>query len=288
LPGAQDPPAPDAGEAGPSRERFLGAECAAERALGDRVSRVDTLLFDVTGTLLTVRGSVGRLYAEVAADHGLALDAMRAQRAFELARAAAPPLAFPKLPAERRSAAERDWWQALVAGTFGLAGGRGAEDGDRFEAFFDDLYRRFAKPEAWRVDEDAARVLSALVAQGYLLGVLSNFDSRLPGLLAALGLIEHFGAVATSVSLGAAKPDPRAFDAALAHLGADRRSTAYVGDSPGADAQGAARAGLLPVLLRSDLPKGVAGLRIERLAELLDLFRWPAQPRLRGPRRRPS
>lgn len=255
-------------------------------AEGKRLSRIDALLFDATGTLLSVRGGVGELYAETGAAHGLELDAGLLELAFRSAIEAAPPLAFPEVEPRRRSRAERDWWKRVVSQTVREATRAAREErparvrqdwerNGRFEAFFDDLFRRFSLPAAWRIEADAPRVLATLAGRGYALGVLSNFDSRLPPLLSALGLGTALDAVATSASIGAAKPDPRAFARALALLGREPHTAAYVGDSPETDGRGAARAGLLPVLLRASLPPDVAGVRIERLTELLKLFREP-------------
>ncbi len=234
------------------------------------------ILFDATGTLIAVRGSVGERYADAAAAHGLHLEPARAASAFAAALATAPPLCFPDAPAETRDEAAREWWRAVVAET-AQASAATREDrppaaDPRFEGFFQDLYARFAGPEAWRAAEGAEAVLAELARRGYRLGVLSNFDGRLPGILAALGLAGYLARIETSVGLGVAKPHPEAFHRALARLGVSASGAAYVGDSPETDAGGAAAAGLLPVLLRGALPSGIRGHSIERLSDLLDLF----------------
>lgn len=240
---------------------------------------LNTILFDATGTLIAVRGSVGRRYATRAAAHGIRLDPALTASAFAGALVAAPPLCFPNRPEAERDAAALDWWRAVVAET--VRGGastpldRLGVGEARFEAFFTDLYASFAGAAEWRASGDAPPVLAELARRGYQLGVLSNFDRRLPGILAALGLAGYFGHIETSVELGAAKPDPRSFRGALARLGASPDATAYVGDSPETDARGAAGAGLLPVLLRGALPIGVPGVSIERLTDLLNVFRGP-------------
>ena len=234
------------------------------------------ILFDATGTLIAVRGSVGERYAHAAAAHGLRLEPALTASAFAAALAAAPPLCFPDSPPESRDEAARQWWREIVAQTVWVGAVKPEDQPSaadpRFEGFFADLYATFAGPEAWKAAEGAEEVLAELSHRGYLLGVLSNFDGRLPGILAALGLTGYLARIETSVGLGAAKPHPEAFRRALARLGVSASEAAYVGDSPRTDAGGAAGAGLLPVLLRGALPSGIRGHSIERLSDLLNLF----------------
>lgn len=237
----------------------------------ERIASVRAIVFDVTGTLIEARGGVERLYVATAAAHGLRLEPSRIRRAFGAALTSAPPLAFPGEPPGRRGALERDWWREVVRLT--VAGCAAQPQEPRaFDSFFDDLHARFARPDAWSVLPEAPHVLAELSRRRYLLGVLSNFDGRLPGLLAGLGLAEHLATVATSSALGFAKPDGRAFAAVLSRLGVPADAGAYVGDSPDTDAGGASAAGLLPVLIGAPLPPDVDGLEAARLADLLDLF----------------
>lgn len=207
---------------------------------------------------------------------------------FAAALGAAPPLAFGALEPDARRASERRWWREVVGRTVAAsatspdvsradAGSASpVGDGPQLDAFFDDLFAAFARPEAWSVLSGAREVLAELARRRYRLGVLSNFDTRLPDLLAGLGLAGHLALIATSSELGYAKPDARSFGAALARLGEIAARSAYVGDTPATDAAGAASAGLLPVLLGAPLPPGVAGFEISGLADLLDLFSGPA------------
>lgn len=257
-----------------------------------RLREVRAVVFDVTGTLLEPREPIGATYARVAAAHGIELDPLRAQRAFAEAIAQAPPLAFPGLDRRERSAAERDWWRAIVERVVAEAAGVGPGaagavsptkptgpagiGASRFAELFGALYDGFAHPSAWRPLPDAAATLAALSGRGYTLGVLSNFDGRLPGLLEGTGLARHFDAIVTSVDAGAAKPDPRAFHAVLARLDAEPGQAAYVGDSVDADAAGAAAAGLVPILLASEPVAGVDAVHVSRLADLSALLPGPA------------
>ena len=86
------------------------------------------------------------------------------------------------------------------------------------------------------------------------LGIVSNWDSRLPRLLERLGLAPHFEAVAVSALVGVEKPHPEIFRRVLTALGADPARTVHVGDIPELDAAGAHAAGIRPILLERHAP----------------------------------
>jgi putative hydrolase of the HAD superfamily len=110
---------------------------------------------------------------------------------------------------------------------------------------------------------DAAPALTELRARGLRLVVASNWDCSLPRVLREAGLEELVDGVVTSAWVGAAKPDPRLFWAALEVAGAHAGRSVYVGDSPEHDVDGAMAAGLRAVLLDRD-----GGGEIASLAEL--------------------
>jgi putative hydrolase of the HAD superfamily len=220
---------------------------------------------DAAGTLFAPREPVGVTYARVASAHGIALDPEATSTRFRDALRAAPPLAFPGVPRERRGDAERTWWRAIVRTAFGAdAAGRAG-----FAACFDALYAHFARPEAWRMEAGTLDTLRALRARGLRLGVISNFDSRLHALLAGLGIAPLLDAVVASVDHDAAKPDARLFHAAAHRLRAPAGEVLHVGDDVDADVHGALAAGFRAMLLAAGgepAPPGVPVIR--RLGDL--------------------
>jgi putative hydrolase of the HAD superfamily len=96
---------------------------------------------------------------------------------------------------------------------------------------------------------DARATLAALRARGLALLVVSNWDVSLPAVLRATGLRELLDGVLTSAAVGAPKPQPAIFRAALALAGAAPEQAVHVGDSPVHDVAGALGAGIAPVLL---------------------------------------
>jgi putative hydrolase of the HAD superfamily len=85
--------------------------------------------------------------------------------------------------------------------------------------------------------------LERLRARGLELAVVSNWDCALGSHLERIGLMRYVTAVVTSAAVGAAKPDPAVFAAAVARLGVEPGRTLHVGDSP-EDEEGARAAGL--------------------------------------------
>lgn len=120
---------------------------------------------------------------------------------------------------------------------------------------------------------DVLATLTLLRARGLRLVVVSNWDVSLAPTLRALGLAGMLDGVITSAAVGAAKPAPQVFQAALSLLEISAGEALHVGDDPGLDIGGARAAGVFPVLLRREqaprtqsTPAGVA--TISSLAEL--------------------
>lgn len=158
-------------------------------------------------------------------------DAWRAGRA-----ASADRLAYGTTDAEARA-----FWYAVVRDTL-----RRAEVPlPRPHDFLPSLFDAFATAEYWRLYDDVEEALALARSLGIGCGVLSNWDARLRPVLAALGLSGRLSPVIVSADAGAEKPDPRLFELAAAsipppHAGAQ---PALIGDEPGADGEGALRAG---------------------------------------------
>ena len=113
--------------------------------------------------------------------------------------------------------------------------------------------------------------LARLRARGARLAVVSNWDVSLHDVLERTGLRSLVDAVVISAELGAAKPDPTIFRAALARLGAAPGDALHVGDSVEHDVAGARAAGIEAVLVARDGAEAPDGVRaVASLDELLD------------------
>ena len=200
---------------------------------------IEAVTLDAAGTLIGVARPVAETYATVAARHGARLDVAALARAFPAVFKGMRPMAFGPLAGAELEAAERAWWRELVGEVSRRAGGVPG-----FDAYFAELYAHYAAGDAWRLYAEVSGVLRRLAARAIPVAVVSNFDSRLPSILAQLGIAARLRAVVHSTAAGAAKPDARIFHRALDALGTRAARTLHVGDSLGADYRGARGAGM--------------------------------------------
>lgn len=208
------------------------------------MSRPRAVTLDATGTLIACP-AMPDIYAEVLARHGVAITAASVRRVF--------PLVWKELdcltPAGRDRftsfpGGTRGFWARLVARLCELLE---IDEPGPFAAA--ELFHRLARPDAWTVYPDAVPALDAMRSLGLRLAVISNFDERLPGLLAGLDLARRVDLVLTSSSVGLAKPNPRLFLHALERLEVEAGAALHVGDHPLEDVEGAQAAGMEAVLL---------------------------------------
>jgi putative hydrolase of the HAD superfamily len=224
---------------------------------------------DAAGTLFEPAEPVGVTYARIAARHGIPVAPADVGRRFRAAVAAAPPLAFPDLDPARLANREYAWWADVVDHALEGAAARAG-----FAACVRELFAHYGRADAWRVYPEVPDTLVRLRQRGLRVGVISNFDGRLPPLLGALALAPLVDVVVHSTAVGAAKPDPRIFREAVARLALSAAEVLHAGDAVVADVEGARAAGLRAVLVdrhdrRPPLPLGVT--TITTLAGLVDL-----------------
>jgi HAD superfamily hydrolase (TIGR01509 family) len=85
------------------------------------------------------------------------------------------------------------------------------------------------------------------LAIDYQLGALSNGNADIQ----RVGLDEHFDFAFSAEEVGAPKPEPALFEAALAHTGTAPHEMLYVGDDPTLDVDAAKRLGLHTIWLKT-------------------------------------
>ncbi len=158
---------------------------------------------------------------------------------------------------------ERGFWKAFTErARFHLDGG--AISPGCFEA----LVRHFLDPRSWSVYPEVVPALLGLRERGYPLAIVSNWDSSLFDLLAALGLTEHFSAILVSAREGTGKPAPEIFLRACRSLGVAPGEALHVGDSREEDFEAARAAGLRAVLLDREGRHPDVEPRVAALSEL--------------------
>lgn len=212
------------------------------------MQRPKVIFFDAVGTLFGVKGSVGKVYSEMAERFGVKVSSAALEQAFIQSFKTAPPPIFPGIEPQQIPKYEFEWWQVVSLRTFKQVGV--LDQFSDFSAFFNALYIHFATGEPWFVYPDVRPVLERWQQLGIVLGVLSNFDSRLYSVLSALELRQFFTSITISTEVGAAKPDPQIFAVGLERHKCPAKLAWHIGDSWKEDYQGAKAAGLKAIWLK--------------------------------------
>ncbi|HLP77685.1 MAG TPA: HAD-IA family hydrolase [Candidatus Paceibacterota bacterium] len=214
------------------------------------MKKLRAVSFDVGGTLIQPWPSVGHVYAEVAARHGII--------------GAAPELLNGRFKAAWHACKAfnhtRSGWEQLVRETF-----RDIAPSDI--PFFPELYDRFAEPDVWRVFDDVLPTLDYFASKRMPMIVMSNWDERLRQLLGRLGLGRYFDDLIISCEVGFAKPSPVIFRQAANRLGLAPDEILHVGDSLEMDYHGAKSAGFGAIHLDRYTRQATIGT-IQSLTEL--------------------
>lgn len=234
-------------------------------------SRVlEAVTFDVTHTLIHAP-EMAEIYRQVLARHGTAVSLNELEREIprvwqEMACRADPR--YDRFAGHAKGA--KGWWQSFLARVC-----QRLEVPPPTPFAGAELFDRFAHPAAWSLYDDVAPTLSYLQDRGLRLGIVSNWDHRLPELLDRLGLLSYFDVVTYSSAAGVEKPHGKIFRDCLEALGVEPGRAMHVGDRALEDIEGALAVGMHAV--RID--------RSEAKISLLELIR----PMLRqSPLRRPG
>jgi len=189
------------------------------------------VLFDFHGTLAQVEDPVQWVRAAAAAC-GRHLDRAEAtalaDRLVTAGRAGGPPPR--RVPPHLAEVyAERDLYQhAHRAAYVGLA--ETVPSG--VDGLPEALYERLLCPDGWLAYRDTRAILAELHARGVPVAVVSNIGFDIRPLAEALGFAGYIDAYVLSYELGYCKPDPAAFVAACAAIGAEPQHALMVGDTP--------------------------------------------------------
>ncbi len=221
------------------------------------------IFFDAVGTLFGIKGSVGKIYAQFAAQAGVQVNPPELDRAFFESFSQAPKLNSSLADGENLVTLERAWWQSVAAKSFEMVGV--LEQFPNFPRFFETLFDHFALAEPWFVYEDVIPTLKTLRHAGIRLGILSNFDSRLYPVLVTLGLADFFDTVTISTHVGTAKPEAEIFQIALEKYQLSPHQAWHIGDSWFEDVLGAQGAGLGAIWLNREekmMPPGAQPLAV--------------------------
>ncbi len=128
------------------------------------------------------------------------------------------------------------------------------------------------KGTSFALFDDVLSTLKTLKEQNLTLGLLTNLDRDMQPICRELGLEPYINFVVTSAEVGADKPNPPIFLAALQQAGVNASEAVHVGDQYKLDIIGARGVGITPILIdRYDLCSEVSDCpRIHSLTKLTE------------------
>ena len=209
-------------------------------------NRIKAVFFDLDGTLRHSVPEGGAVFTEYVASLGLQVsheDRVRSMRWEYNYWASSPDLRDDLLA---HSPDTDNFWieysrRRLIA--LGVSPEHAIDLAPQASAHMGEMY----KPESI-VPDDVRRMLPQLQQAGYLMAVISNRDRPFLDILISHGLSEFFPYSLAAGEVDTYKPEPGIFKHALKQMNVAAHETVYVGDNYYADAVGARRAGLEPVL----------------------------------------
>lgn len=229
------------------------------------VEKYKALFFDVGKTLIMPHPSVEEVCVEILAEHGHHVEKEALKEALVKADHAYE---------EQYWKDDRFWLSEVDAAGFWaglyelMLREVGFENGTRPIA--EDIYRAFGQSHRWQPYADVVPAFKELTAAGYKLGLISNWDSRLPSLMVEVGLAKYLDFVIASASVGWLKPQPQIFELALERAAVLPAEAMHIGDHYYADIMGARSVGITPVMIdRFETVDSSDCLLIQSLSELV-------------------
>lgn len=215
---------------------------------------IRAVLFDAVGTLLLPREPVAATYCRFVRAYGSRLD--ESEVALRFAAALADDL-------REETSEEQEglrWRQIVVQSLPDL-------DPRHVEPLFEQLWEYFGQSGSWLLSEEVPPVWQRLTEAGLTLGIASNFDSRLDGVLLGHPPLSRSPWCFVSSRIGFRKPSPKFFQAIEQQLGLSPGEIMLVGDDLRNDYEAARTAGWQAVLICAGA--ALAPRQVASLAELV-------------------
>jgi len=188
-------------------------------------NNIKAVFFDAADTLFYIKDGLGNTYAEPAKKYGIDPDPQELRKAFGKYFPTAPPLAFEAGNKEELQTLEKKWWYDVVHKVYTDLGMF-----DEFDNYFNDLFETF-RTTAWEIFPETKEVLTRLKTRGYMIVVVSNFDSRVYDVCRSMDILDHFDDFVISSESGCAKPSIEIFQLALQRNGLRPDECVHIGDN---------------------------------------------------------
>lgn len=221
-----------------------------------RPRRIRVITMDVTGTLVSFRGTLEEHYLGAAKKCGVHIsDRLPFAESFRTAYKETS-LLYPCFGGNELT--DKEWWKTCVLRSFTLAGATLTPE--QQETVFQRIYSTFGSHAAYEKFDDALPFLHWAKRHDVVCGVLSNADERYgDSILPMLDFTpDELQLQCYSKDFGIEKPDARFYHEAMKRLAAFLPSedeplvpsqVLHIGNDYGKDFEGARRAGMHAVLL---------------------------------------
>jgi REG-2-like HAD superfamily hydrolase len=224
---------------------------------------IDTIMFDVGGTLVDLSPPKEEVFRRVLAKNGF--DAPLVDVASAVAKA------------EKKFDGEGAVVDGMNESPFWKRYDKFVVDRLGFKVDIEALSRELSaeflkvldKTESWAEYPDVRPLLEDLTKRDFKLGIISNATDLVDRVLDHLGLAKYFDPIIVSYAVGARKPDRRIFQIAAEKVHSPPNRMLYIGDKLSVDVMGASNAGMNAVLLdRMNVYGDARCLRIRSLSAL--------------------
>lgn len=232
------------------------------------MGRIKTVFFDAGNTLIYAHPKVSVIYSEVSKQFGADIDPTLIEDQFRsvFRKEMKIEAAQKKYSGDDQ---DKELWRRI---TGQIHSSIELFKDVPFDEWFEALYRRFGLAQTWRIFDDVEEVLGSLKKSGIRLGLISNWDRRLRGILDGLGLDKYMDYITVSSEIGVRKPHKEIFEHALSGIDSDPADAIHIGDLYDEDYLGARNIGIKPLLINrnrsSDIPPGCNS--ITSLTEILN------------------
>ncbi len=200
------------------------------------------VIFDAEGTIVHIRPSVGRIYADVLKNFGKEVEAEEVEQRFRRL--------WPEIKSRLKEFSEKtcyEFWRDAFFSTVypwleGIPGSKA----------FELAYELFGSSKAFTKAPGIEEALVYLRRRGIKTAVLSNWDHRLHAVLKELGLYPYFDCVLAACEIGIGKPQKEAFLLTCDLLRVRPSEALMIGNDPEDDYRGAIAAGLSAYLYENE------------------------------------
>ena len=220
---------------------------------------IKAVFFDWLNTIAHPEPDRHELFSRVAQELGVELSPQKLIRAIHVAESQVPAGAPPRW-SEGKDEAPFIRYQEILSAEVGVKLSREAML--EFTKRISQLVR--GGSVTWVLYDDVLPTVTTLKKRGLILGLISNL------VIGTVGLESYLDFIVTAKEIGADKPEPPIFLAALERAGVNASEAVYVGDQYQTDVVGARGVGIKPILIdRYDLMPEVNDCpRIHSLTEV--------------------